>query len=47
MMGTHPAIDLDAKEAAECGLFSAPELLARKRGQELERFNLNPAVAHP
>ena len=40
MMGMmHPAIDLDAKEAAECGLFSAPELLARKRGPELERFN--------
>jgi hypothetical protein len=35
MMG----IDLDAKEAAECGLFSVPELLARKRGPELERFN--------
>ena len=36
----HPVIDLDAKkEAAECGLFSVPELLARKRGPELERFN--------
>ena len=35
MMG----IDLDATEAAECGLFSVPELLARKRGPELERFN--------
>ena len=44
MMGTHPAIDLDAKEAAECGLFSAPELLARKRGQELERFNARVAA---
>lgn len=40
MMGMmHPAIDLDATEAAECGLFSVPELLARKRGPELERFN--------
>ncbi len=38
-MSTHPAIDLDAKEAAECGLFSVPELVARKRGAELERFN--------
>lgn len=35
----HPVIDLDATEAAECGLFSVPELLARKRGPELERFN--------
>ena len=34
----HPVIDLDA-EAAECGLFSVPELLARKPGPELERFN--------
>ena len=33
MMGMmHPAIDLDATEAAECGLFSVPEMLARKRG---------------
>ena len=40
MMGMmHPAIDLDATEAAECGLFSVPEMLARKRGPELERFN--------
>lgn len=38
-MSEHPAIDLDVKEAAECGLFSAPELVARKRGPELERFN--------
>lgn len=39
MMGMmHPVIDLDA-EAAECGLFSVPELLARKPGPELERFN--------
>ena len=44
MMGTHPAIDLDVKEAAECGLFSAPELLARKRGPELERFNARVAA---
>ena len=36
----HPAIDLDAKkEAALGGLFSVPELLARKRGPELERFD--------
>ncbi len=34
-----PVIDLDATEAAECGLFSVPEMLARKRGPELERFN--------
>ena len=41
----HPAIDLDAKkEAAECGLFSVPELLARKRGPELERFNSRAAA---
>ena len=39
MMGVHPAIDLDVKGAAECGLFSVPELLARKPGPELERFN--------
>lgn len=39
MMGTHPAIDLDVKEAAGCGLFSAPALLARKSGPELERFS--------
>lgn len=39
-----PAIDLDVKEAAECGLFCVPGLLARKRGQELERFNLRVAA---
>ena len=38
-MSSHPAIDLDVKEAAGCGLFSVPELLARKSGPELERFN--------
>lgn len=38
-MSTHPPIDLDVKEAAECGLFSAPALVARKSGPELERFN--------
>ncbi len=40
----HPAIDLDVKGAAECGLFSVPELLARKRGPELERFNARVAA---
>lgn len=40
----HPTIDLDAKEAAECGLFSVPELLARKRGPELERFDVRVAA---
>lgn len=41
----HPVIDLDAKkEAAECGLFSVPELLARKRGPELERFDVRVAA---
>lgn len=39
MMGTHPPIDLDGEKAAECGLFHVPELLARKSGPELERFN--------
>lgn len=38
-MSTHPAIDMDVKEAAERGLFTAPALVARKRGSELERFN--------
>lgn len=38
-MASHLAIDLDVIEAAECGLFSVPQLLARKRGPELERFN--------
>lgn len=42
-MSTHPAIDL-TEEAAECGLFCVPGLLARKRGQELERFNLRVAA---
>lgn len=43
-MSTHPAIDLDAKEAAECGLFSVPELVARKRGADLERFTARVAA---
>lgn len=43
-MSTHPAIDLDAEEAAECGLFSVPKLVARKRGPELERFNARVAA---
>lgn len=42
-MGTHPAIDLDVIEAAECGLFSVPALLARKSGAELERFRARVA----
>lgn len=43
-MGTHPAIDLDAMEAAECGLFCVPALVARKRGADLERFNARVAA---
>lgn len=43
-MSTHPAIDLDAKEAAECGLFSVPALLARKSGPELARFDARVAA---
>lgn len=43
-MSTHPAIDLDTEEAAECGLFSAPALVARKRGSEVERFNARVAA---
>ncbi len=43
-MSTHPPIDLDVKEAAECGLFSAPELVARMHGPELERFNARVAA---
>lgn len=43
-MSTHPAIDLDAEEAAKRGLFSVPELVARKRGPELERFNARVAA---
>lgn len=43
-MSAHPAIDLDAKEAAECGLFSVPKLVASKRGPELERFNARVAA---
>ncbi|WP_348714802.1 hypothetical protein [Acidovorax soli] len=43
-MSGHPAIDLDAEEAAECGLFSVPQLLARKHAQELERFNARVAA---
>lgn len=43
-MSGHPAIDLDAEEAAECGLFSVPKLLARKHAQELERFNARVAA---
>lgn len=42
-MASHPAIDLDVIEAAECGLFSVPALLARKSGAELERFNARVA----
>lgn len=43
-MSVHPAIDLDAEGAAECGLFSAPALVARKGGPELERFNARVAA---
>lgn len=43
-MSTHPAIDLDVKEAAECGLFSVPALLARKSGPELARFDARVAA---
>jgi len=43
-MGTHPAIDLDVIEAAECGLFSVPALLARKSGPELARFDVRVAA---
>lgn len=43
-MSTHPAIDLDVKEAADCGLFHVPALVARKRGAELERFNARVAA---
>lgn len=43
-MSTHPAIDLDTEEAAECGLFTVPALVARKLGPELERFNARVAV---
>lgn len=44
-MSKHPAIDLDVmEEAAGCGLFSAQELVARKRGPELERFNSRVAA---
>lgn len=43
-MSTHPAIDLGAEEAAKRGLFSVPELVARKRGPELERFNARVAA---
>lgn len=45
-MSTHPPIDLDvdAEEAAECGLFTVPALVARKRGPELERFNARVAA---
>ncbi len=43
-MSVYPAIDLDAEGAAECGLFSAPALVARKRGPELERFNARVAA---
>lgn len=39
-MSGHPAIDLAVtEEAADCGLFSVPALLARKSGPELARFN--------
>ena len=40
----HPTIDLDAKEAAKCGLFSVPALLARKSRPELERFDVRVAA---
>lgn len=43
-MGTHPPIDLDVKEAAACGLFTVPELVARKRGADLERFTARVAA---
>ena len=44
-MSEHPAIDLDVtEEAAECGLFSAPALVARKHGPELERFSARVAA---
>ena len=42
-MGTHPAIDLDVIEAAECGLFTVPALLARKSDAELEHLNARVA----
>lgn len=42
-MASHPAIDLDVIEAAECGLFTVPALLARKSGTELERFHTRVA----
>lgn len=38
-MASHPAIDLDVTEAAECGLHTVPAIVARKHGAELERFN--------
>lgn len=43
-MGTHPPIDLDEEKAAECGYFHVPELLARKHGGDLERFNARVAA---
>lgn len=43
-MSTHPAIDLDVEEAAACGLFSVPALLARKSGPELARFDARVAA---
>lgn len=43
-MSKHPAIDLDVKEVAECGLFCVPGLVARKRGAELERHDARVAA---
>ncbi|HCE92402.1 MAG: hypothetical protein A2Z90_15485 [Burkholderiales bacterium GWA2_64_37] len=43
-MSEHPTIDLDVKEAAECGLFSIPQLLSRKSGPELARFDARVAA---
>lgn len=43
-MSTHPAIDLDTEEAAVCGLFTVPALVARKLGPELARFDARVAA---
>ena len=43
-MSEHPTIDLDGKEAAECGLFSIPQLLSRKSGPKLARFDARVAA---
>ena len=42
-MASHPAIDLDANEAATRGLFSVPALLTRKNSAELERLHARVA----